>query len=119
MDELLESLYLLILLLTMWGFSFVVGILLGSNLFMVVFFWIAALVTLIIYSFFYTQQNKDARILKKQMILLLPIWLFLIYQSYFTIRDVQMSSTERWALIPFVLGLGFTMALLKLNIEKK
>jgi hypothetical protein len=30
-----------------------------------------------------------------------------------------MSSAERWALIPFVIGLAFYIAILKLQIEKK
>ena len=54
-----------------------------------------------------------------ELIYLTPIWLFLIYQSYITIKHVQMTSVERWALIPFVLGLGFYVAILKQNIGKK
>ena len=119
MDEFLESLYLLILLLVIWSLSFVIGIMLSSDLIMVAFFWISSIVIIAVYSISYMGKGKDLKVLKKELVLLTPIWLFLIYQSYITIRHVQMTGTERWALIPFVLGLGFYVALLKQNIEKK
>ena len=119
MDDFLESLYLLILLLIIWGLSFVIGIMFSSDFMMVIFFWFSSILIIIIYSFIHRRKGKDMYVIKKQLILLIPIWLFLIYQSYCTIKNVGMSSAERWALIPFVLGLGFYVAFLKQNIEKK
>ena len=118
MDESFESLYLLILLLIVWGFSFVIGVIYPSDIVMVLFFWVSSIIIIGVYSFICKKRERFS-ILKKELILLTPIWLFLIYQSYITLKKIQMTSTERWALIPFVLGLGFYVALLKQNIEKK
>jgi O-antigen ligase len=119
MEYNLEGLYLLILMLITWGISFVLGVMVSSEAVMVFFFWFSSIIILIVYAFLCKKNNKNMTILKKELILLTPIWLFLIYQSYITLRNVQMSSAERWALIPFVLGLGFYVALLKQDIEKK
>ena len=119
MDEFIESLYLLMLLLVMWGISFLIGMVLSDYLFMVIFFWISVVIIVSMYAYLYKKKNKDIFILRKQILISIPIWLFLVYQSYFTVRNTMMSSFERWALVPFVLGLGFYVALIKLNIEKK
>jgi len=118
MEESFESLYLLILMLIVWGFSFVIGVILSSDIVMVFFFWILSILIIAVYSTFYKKKKRFGN-LKRELILLTPIWLFLIYQSYVTLKKVQMTSMERWALIPFVLGLGFYVALLKQNVEKK
>ena len=118
MEESFESLYLLILMLIIWGFSFVIGVILSSDIVMVFFFWILSILIIAVYSTIYKKKERFGN-LKRELILLTPIWLFLIYQSYVTLKKVQMTSMERWALIPFVLGLGFYVALLKQNVEKK
>ena len=84
---------------------------------MVFFFWVSSILIIAVYSTIY-KKRKEFSNLKRELVLLTPIWLFLIYQSYVTLKQVQMTSMERWALIPFVLGLGFYVALLKQNIEK-
>jgi len=119
MDDVFESLYLLILLLILWGLSFVIGMMMANDLMMVLFFWVASVITIIVYSLIYRIKKKDVTILKRELLLLIPIWLFLIYQSYYTVKSVQMSTAERWALIPFVLGLGFYLAFLKQSLDKK
>ena len=119
MDDSLESLYLLIILLMIWGMSFVIGMLFKSDYFMVLFFWVSTVITLTGYVLYHKKLYKDMRHLKKLMLLSVPIWLFLVYQSYFTLKQAQMTSLERWGLIPFVIGLGFYLAILKVQLEKK
>ena len=118
MDDFLEGFYLLIFLLVMWGLSLIAGFLFSSDSMMVLFFWISSILVLVIYSLIYKRKGRDLSSLKRQMTILIPIWLFLIYQSYITIKNVQMTSSQRWALIPFVLGLGFYITLLKQNLKK-
>ena len=119
MDDSLESLYLLIILLMIWGMSFVIGMLFKSDYFMVLFFWVSTVITLTGYVLYHKKLYKDMRHLKKLMLLSVPIWLFLVYQSYFTLKQAQMTSLERWGLIPFVIGLGFYLAIIKVQLEKK
>ena len=90
-----------------------------SDLWMVIFFWISLFIAVAIYAYSFKIKKKDILVLKKQMLFSVPFWLFLVYQSYYTLKQVQMSGMERWAVIPFVLGLGYYMAILKLSFEKK
>ena len=119
MDDSLESMYLLIIMLVIWGFSFTIGLLLKTEIYMVVFFWVSTLIVVSIYGIYYKKRYKSTNHLKKLILLSIPIWLFLIYQSYLTVRQTQMTTLERWGLIPFVIGLGFYLAILKVQLEKK
>ena len=118
-DDFIESLYLLILLLIVWGLSFAIGIALSSDSIMVGFFWLTSFLAIISYALICKKNGKNLSIIKRELILLIPIWLFLIYQSYITLKQVQMTSEERWALIPFVIGLGFYVTFLKRTLDKK
>ena len=119
MDDSLESLYILILLLlVIWSLSFVIRMMFQSDLLMVLFFWISTIAIVTIYSFWYKKKHIDITGLKKQILLSIPIWLFLIYQSYFTLKNAEMTPLERWALIPFVLGLSFYLTILKIFLDK-
>ena len=119
MDDSLESMYLLTIMLVIWGFSFMIGLLFKAELYMVVFFWISTLVVVTLYAYNYKKKHENSNNLKKLILLSIPIWLFLVYQSYLTIRQTQMTTLERWGLIPFVIGLGFYLAILKVQLEKK
>jgi hypothetical protein len=85
---------------------------------MVLFFWISTIAIVTIYAFWYKKKHMNITGLKKQILLSIPIWLFLIYQSYFTLKKAEMTPLERWALIPFVLGLGFYLTILKIFLDK-
>jgi len=119
MDEDFESLYLLIILLILWGLSFMIGMIFKNELTMVLFFWVSLIIIVGIYAYVYKKRKTTLMSFKKQIFLSIPIWLFLVYQSYFTIRQTEMTNLERWALVPFVLGLGFYLAILKIDLEKK
>jgi hypothetical protein len=119
MDDSFESLYLLSILLMMWGFSFVIGMIFHSDFFMVAFFWASILIIVGMYALRYKKTHDNMNHLKKLILLSIPIWLFLVYQSYLTLKRTQMTSLERWGLIPFVIGLGFYLAIIKVQLEKK